>query len=192
MTLTKSWGDRTCSVVVIWTRRNWHLAEHQCCDKTRERRRQARGENTWGEKTRGGRKHARGEHTRRGENTSGEKTREVRKHATREKRREEFSRLLFHSCVSSVPRSVLSRAACSVVSAFVERHAYSRSTEDRRYFKFQITAHCKFNLKHHIKHAEDYHRRQSWAPGVETLDFTIRICSKSTFLYFDLYLNCTA
>ena len=44
-------------------------------------------------------------------------------------------------------------------------------------------------MKHHIKHAEDYHRRQSLAPGVETLDFTIRICSTPTFLYFDLYLN---
>ena len=119
VTLTESWDDRTCSVIVIWTRRSWQLAEHPCCDKTRE-----------------GRKHARGE-----------------------KRREEFSLLLFLSRVSSVPRSVLSRAACSVVWAFSERHAYSRCTEDRRCFKFQITAHCKFNMKQHLKHTEDYHRR---------------------------------
>ena len=88
-----------------------------------------------------------------------------------------------------IPRSVLSPAACSVVSAFSERHAYSRCTEDRRYFNNQITAHCNFNMKHDIKHAEDYHRRQSCAPSVETLDFTVCICSTSTFLYFDLYLN---
>ena len=56
-------------------------------------------------------------------------------------------------------------------------------------FKFPITTYCMFNIKHYIKHTEDYHRRQCWAPGVETLDFTIRICSTSTFLYFDLYLN---
>ena len=50
VTLTESWDDRTCSVVVIWTRRNWQLAEHPRCDKTRERRKHARGENTLGEK----------------------------------------------------------------------------------------------------------------------------------------------
>ena len=32
VTLTESWDDRTCSVVVIWTRRNWQLAEHPRCD----------------------------------------------------------------------------------------------------------------------------------------------------------------
>ena len=48
--LTESSGERTCSVVVIWTRTNWQLAEHPRCDKTRERRKHARGENTRGEK----------------------------------------------------------------------------------------------------------------------------------------------
>ena len=124
-----------------------------------------------------------------GESTRGEKTRKVRKHARGEKRRDESSLLLFLSCVSSVPRCVLSRAACSVVSAFSERHAYSHCIQDRRCFKNQIMAHCNFNMKHHIKHTKDYHRRQSWAPSVETLDFTVCICSIPTFLYFDLYLN---
>ena len=151
VTLTESWDDRTCSVVVIWTRRNWQLAEHPRCDETRERRKHARGKNIRGEK------------------------------------REEMNPLSSyssHACHQS-------RVACSVVSTFSERHAYSRCTEDRRYFKFQITAHCKFNMKHHIKHTEDYQRRQSWPPGVETLDFTIRICSTQTLLYFDLYLQQT-
>ena len=103
VTLTESWDDRTCSVIVIWTRRSWQLAEHPCCDKT--------------------------------------------------------TRYLFLSRVSSVPHSVLSRAACSVASAFSERHSHSRYREDRRCFKFQITAHCKFNMKQHLKHTEDYHRR---------------------------------
>ena len=56
VTLTESWGDRTCSVVVIWTRRNWQSAEHPRCDKTREGRKHAKGENTRGEKAREGRK----------------------------------------------------------------------------------------------------------------------------------------
>ena len=89
VTLTESWDDRTCSVVVIWTRRSWQLAEHPCCDKTREGRKHGRGENTRGERTREGREHARGE-----------------------KRREESSLLLFLSRVSSVPCIVLSHAAC--------------------------------------------------------------------------------
>ena len=114
-TCIESWDDRTSSVVVIWTGRNWR-------------------------------------------NTGG-----VMKHARGEKRREESSLFLFPSRVSSVSRYVLSRAACSYISAFSERRAYSRCTEDRR---------C-----------------QSWATGVETLDFTIGICSTLTFLYFDLYLN---
>ena len=92
-----------------------------------------------------------------------DKTREGRKHARGEKWTEESSLFLFLSRVSSVSRYVLSRAACSYISAFSERRAYSRCTEDRR---------C-----------------QSWATGVETLDFTIGICSTLTFLYFDLYLN---
>ena len=121
VTLTESWGDRTCSVVVIWTRISWQLAEHPCCDKTRK-----------------GRKHARGE-----------------------KRRDESSLLLFLSRVSSVPRSVLSRAACSIVSAFIDRHAHSRYAEDCRCFKFKITAQCKFNMKHRIKQTEEYHRRHA-------------------------------
>ena len=56
VTLTESWGDRTCSVVVIWTQRNWQLAKYPCCDKTREERKHATGENTPGEKAREGRK----------------------------------------------------------------------------------------------------------------------------------------
>ena len=60
VTLTESWDDRTCSVVVIWTRRSWQLAEHPCCDKTREGRKHGRGENTRGERTREGRKEKRG------------------------------------------------------------------------------------------------------------------------------------
>ena len=103
--------------------------EHPRCDKRREGREHANGENTRGEKAREGRK---------------EKTRIL-------------SPLISLARVS-VPRSVLSHAECSVVSAFSERHAHSRCTEERRCFKFQITAHCKFNMKHHIKHTEDYHR----------------------------------
>ena len=129
VTLTESWGDKTCRAVVIWTRRNWQLVEHPRCDKRREGREHANGENTRGEKAREGRK---------------EKTRIL-------------SPLISLARVS-VPRSVLSHAECSVVSAFSERHAHSRCTEERRCFKFQITAHCKFNMKHHIKHTEDYHR----------------------------------
>ena len=59
-TLTESWGDRTWSVVVIWTRRNWQLAEHPRWDKTREGTIHAKGENTRGEKAREGRKEKRG------------------------------------------------------------------------------------------------------------------------------------
>ena len=109
----------------------------------------------------------------------GKKTREGRT----EKRGIFWSLLLFLLRVSSVARGVFCGS-----SAFSERHAHSRCTEDRRFFEFLITTHCKFNIKHHIKHREDYHRRQSWTPGDETLYFTIRICSTSTVLYFDLYL----
>ena len=59
VTLTESWGNGTCSVVVNWTRRSWQLAEHQCCDKTCERRKHARGENAQSEKTRERRKEKR-------------------------------------------------------------------------------------------------------------------------------------
>ena len=90
-----------------------------------------------------------------GGNTRGEKTREGRK-----SKRGILSPLISFARVISRVR-VLSRAGCSVVSSFSERHAYSRCTKDRRFFKLQITAHCKFNMKHHIKHTEDYHRRQS-------------------------------
>ena len=125
-----------------------------------------------------------------GGTTRCDKRREGGKHARAEKKKKRgtFCSLISLTRVIS-PRCVLSRTTCSVVSAFSDRHAYSRCTEDRRCFEFQITAHCKFNIKHDIKHREDYHRRQSWTPGVETLDFTICICSTPTFLYFDLYLN---
>ena len=116
-----------------------------------------------------------------GKNTRGENTRLGRKHARGEKRNP-LSSYFSRACHQS-------RAACSVLSAFSERHAHSRCTEDSRCFKFQITAQCKFNMKHHIKHTDDYRRRQSCTPSVETLDFTISICSTPTFLYFDLYLN---
>ena len=98
--VTESWDDRTCSVVVIWTRRNWQLAEHPRCDETRERRKHARGKNIRGEK------------------------------------REEMNPLSSyssHACHQS-------RVACSVVSTFSERHAYSRCTEDRKCFKLRRIA----------------------------------------------------
>ena len=50
LTLTERRGARTCLVVVIWTRTNWQLAEHTCCNKRCERGKHARGENTRGEK----------------------------------------------------------------------------------------------------------------------------------------------
>ena len=113
----------------------------------------------------------------RAENTRGQKKEETNS-----------SLLLYLSCVSSV------RAACypalhvlsSQLSVSVMRFHVAQKTEG---VSISITAHCKFNIKHHIKHREDYDRRQIWAPGVETLDFTIRICSTPTFLYFDFYLN---
>ena len=136
VTLIESWGDKTCSVVVIWTRRNWQsMEQYPRCDKTRDGREYAKGENTRGEKAREGSKEKRGI----------------------------LSPLI--SLARVIPRSVLSCAASSVVSAFSERYAHSRRTEDRRCFKFQITAHSKVNMKHHIKHTEDYHRR----PRVEFL-----------------------
>ena len=49
VTLTERWNDRTCSVVVIWTRRSCQLAEHRRCDTTREGRKHARGEKRLGE-----------------------------------------------------------------------------------------------------------------------------------------------
>ena len=60
VTLTESWGDKTCNVVVIWTRRNWQLVEHPRCDKTHEGREESTGENSGGEKAREGRNEKRG------------------------------------------------------------------------------------------------------------------------------------
>ena len=104
---------------------------------------------------------------------------------TRGKKREEKNHLSTYFSLACL----LFRAACSVVSAFSERHAFSPWTEDRRCFKFQIKLYYKFIMKQHLKHTKDYHRRQSWTPSVKTLDFTIRICSTPIFIYFDLYLN---
>ena len=39
---------------------------------------------------------------------------------------------------------MLPRAACSVVSAFIERHACSLGREDSRCLEFKITTYCKF------------------------------------------------